>query len=56
MMYLPQVTALYFERIAPRVYRVTMNDLCTDAAHCMVDEAIEVIVGEDYFYTLEDNE
>lgn len=55
MMYIPQIALhLYFERIAPRVYRVVAGDLYTAAPHCMVDEAIEILVGEDYFYELED--
>lgn len=54
MMYIPQNTALYFEQVALRVYRIVMNDLYTTTPPCMVDEAIRVIVGEDYFYELDD--
>jgi hypothetical protein len=48
MMYLPQMTELFFYRIASGVYRVICDGLMVDAPHGMVDEAIKVLVGDQW--------
>lgn len=54
-MYLPQSTALYLERMKDGNYRVICGEYMTVSPWYMVDGAVEVLVGDDYFYNLNDD-